>query len=327
MVYPRACGGTEWGLLACNEAFFGSIPAHAGEPGVFPHPVRRQWVYPRACGGTRGRVPPGPLDKGLSPRMRGNRAIVGQGIILAGSIPAHAGEPQHPSRPRSRSRVYPRACGGTVGAHLVSARRRGSIPAHAGEPSTPSAAPTIHAGLSPRMRGNLMMWTTIPACRRGLSPLMRGNPTRALVAGGRVGSIPAHASGTCDLGEARLLSAAGLSPRMRGNQLTVSQAPAESRVYPRACGGTGSEPRRLVTGRGLSPRMRGNRDTATRSPYTRGSIPAHAGEPCRPAPSAVTCRVYPRACGGTPCPWFAVWSSWGLSPRMRGNPKNTATQG
>ena len=50
-------------------------------------------------------------------------------------------------------------------------------------------------------------------------------------------------------------------------------------VYPRACGGTGSNALVPSVGMGLSPRMRGNPIQVT--PYSAmvGSIPAHAGEP------------------------------------------------
>ena len=50
-------------------------------------------VYPRVCGGTRPAATNPSTRYGLSPRVRGNRAlkIHGQGIYR--SIPACAGEP------------------------------------------------------------------------------------------------------------------------------------------------------------------------------------------------------------------------------------------
>ena len=71
-VYPRVCGGTGDGhsslrvVVGLSPRVRGnlfetlnflaperSIPACAGEPGIFPPPVPPQQVYPRVCGGTR----------------------------------------------------------------------------------------------------------------------------------------------------------------------------------------------------------------------------------------------------------------------------------
>ena len=55
-----------------------------------------------------------PIPEGLSPRLRGNDAILLTKRIGLGSIPALAGE-RHTQQPNLRiSRVYPRACGGTA---------------------------------------------------------------------------------------------------------------------------------------------------------------------------------------------------------------------
>ena len=176
-VYPRACGGTSsiivwtaWRLglsprmrgnlhvFVSIERENGSIPAHAGEPCLrtsrsAPRRVYHR-VYPRACGGTCGGSGAGSTWRGLSPRMRGNLVAGRVGLYVLGSIPAHAGEPSTVRTMRARSRVYPRACGGTACVAMVQTLRRGlsprmrgnqervfreavqpgSIPAHAGEP-------------------------------------------------------------------------------------------------------------------------------------------------------------------------------------------------
>ena len=75
-------------------------------------------------------------NQGLSPRMRGNRWPSNTGLPYAGSIPAHAGEPLVSGEIGQKTRVYPRACGGTVQLGGISA------------PET---------GLSPRMRGNQVL--------------------------------------------------------------------------------------------------------------------------------------------------------------------------
>ena len=54
------------------SACSGSIPAHAGEPIKENHGGTEIWVYPRACGGTEIAKAEASVDRGLSPRMRGN---------------------------------------------------------------------------------------------------------------------------------------------------------------------------------------------------------------------------------------------------------------
>ena len=72
--------------------------------------------------------------------------------------------------------------------------------------------------------------------------------------------------------------------------------------------------------RGLSPRVRGNRSCDLGWLFTRGSIPACAGEPgvCGKCGDAAT--VYPRVCGGTREKAAKKRFTSGLSPRVRGNP-------
>ena len=50
----------------------GSIPACAGEPVGEREPTRRKAVYPRVCGGTAVRRRDCVVERGLSPRVRGN---------------------------------------------------------------------------------------------------------------------------------------------------------------------------------------------------------------------------------------------------------------
>ncbi len=274
MVYPRACGGTF--TTAVNSvpieglsprmrgnpvesdadlATEGSIPAHAGEPPASPGDNPPSGVYPRACGGTT-RTEEGERYSGvLSPRMRGNHYRRSDGRGFRGSIPAHAGEPNHSPRLPESPRVYPRACGGTSRCGLRAVRIRGlsprmrgnpyshpytpflygSIPAHAGEPQT-SLLRKPARRVYPRACGGTEKYTfTIPRLK-GLSPRMRGNQRHLHGRPGGVGSIPAHA------GEP-------------GRRLFVVLRPW---VYPRACGGTFSTAQDCAIDLGLSPRMRGN---------------------------------------------------------------------
>ena len=195
MVYPRACGGTTYHRSAARCAtglsprmrgnphngnqdsqYFGSIPAHAGEPIERRSRCCEAGVYPRACGGTSVDSRSKDLFRGLSPRMRGNQFLVAAGFDQRGSIPAHAGEPIRIIELQRTSGVYPRACGGTVNVDNVSRpglglspRMRGnrddpaalppllgSIPAHAGEPAH-RRPPTRRFAVYPRACGGTRM--------------------------------------------------------------------------------------------------------------------------------------------------------------------------
>ena len=131
----------------------------------------------------------------------------------------------------------------------------------------------------------------------------------------------------------------GLSPRVRGNHchqpaalepprsisaragepLATLRWRCQRRVYPRACGGTIKKGEEILVRYGLSPRVRGNLGQRLDGQLGFGSIPARAGEPAPRNPNAALGAVYPRACGGTITRHYGPPSSWGLSPRVRGN--------
>ena len=233
----------------------GSIPAYAGEPPPAASAAGPGAVYPRVCGGTALWRLAQEVDRGLSPRMRGNPPRTHSLKRHARSIPAYAGEPAAArALPKSVS-VYPRVCGGTqlglevlpVGAGL-SPRMRGnphhrplahrlerSIPAYAGEPAArrgvcgaatvyprvcgeprPAGGSSCLGAVYPRVCGGTASSMRCTTRLRGLSPRMRGNLTGITDAGGNARSIPAYAG----------------EPGCRG-------APCgRGRVYPRVCGGT-----------------------------------------------------------------------------------------
>ena len=111
-VYPRPRGGTgstrvepasSGGLSpptrgnrfsCCSRlTFFGSIPAHAGEPPCSSPRAPQARVYPRPRGGTIAGDAADERDVGLSPPTRGNPSEKSYEMSALGSIPAHAGEP------------------------------------------------------------------------------------------------------------------------------------------------------------------------------------------------------------------------------------------
>ena len=253
---------------------------------------------------------------GLSPRGRGNRLQVLRCPRRVGSIPARAREPGIQSSLSTSPGVYPRAGGGTQIAAAVAMvfqglsprgrgnrsrpdRRRGdggSIPARAGEPSPASpAAPALR--VYPRAGGGTKATAKEVECFWGLSPRGRGNLATTASAASSIGSIPARA---------------GEPPFFCPHFL-------ESRVYPRAGGGTPPGFSGPSSKPGLSPRGRGNRADRIAARPRVGSIPARAGEPtsswCRSPPA----RVYPRAGGGTEVGNALFGDLAGLSPRGRGN--------
>ena len=73
--------------------------------------------------------------------------------------------------------------------------------------------------------------------------------------------------------ERRSIPACAGEPRISGPALVGS------RVYPRVCGGTETDPSLLELGLGLSPRVRGNPAHLLNTPAGVRSIPACAGEP------------------------------------------------
>ena len=233
-------------------------------------------VYPRPRGGTpTWRCPPCP-GNGLSPPTRGNPILIALRMLWAGSIPAHAGEPQERSRRRGGNGVYPRPRGGTrPGRHSafhgrgLSPPTRGnpfgaasntnmprSIPAHAGEP--PVFTP-IHwrREVYPRPRGGTVNTSPELPLGQGLSPPTRGNPRAAALAREAGGSIPAHA----------------------GEPATPAESRHACRVYPRPRGGTVGLAFAAALQQGLSPPTRGNPAQRQNARRRRRSIPAHAGEP------------------------------------------------
>ena len=200
---------------------------------------------------------------------------------------------------------------------LQLARRQRSIPANAGEPSSPTS-PAAPTRVYPRERGGTRRTAWTPPRRGGLSPRTRGNLADAFQPLGVEGSIPANAGepvrprsdscrdwvyprerGGTPRDPRQVRQAAGLSPRTRGNPLTLTgrqggdgSIPANAgepgsggpnstarRVYPRERGGTNPRSTQGLRPVGLSPRTRGNPWRPAGVRVRRRSIPANAGEP------------------------------------------------
>jgi len=133
----------------------GPIPAHAGQPPYRPTLMPGSRAYPRARGATLMAAQARHIEKGLSPRTRGNPRYVHRRPGQPGPIPAHAGQPNRQPWGRCANWAYPRARGATAAHALavcqvrgLSPRTRGNqtagmsyasedgpIPAHAGQPT------------------------------------------------------------------------------------------------------------------------------------------------------------------------------------------------
>ena len=228
--------------------------------------------------------------------MRGNPIPTPPRRRNSRSIPAYAGEPRPAVDMPSRSKVYPRVCGGTAALRSagdkvggLSPRMRGnpnlacfrhirrrSIPAYAGEP-WPGRVITRPAQVYPRVCGGTGQRGRVRQSGGGLSPRMRGNRPLQRHDLPRPGSIPAYA----------------------GEPSSYQWMPPARMVYPRVCGGTGLDAYGFAHPGGLSPRMRGNRTRCLRLRASGRSIPAYAGEPTAGPIRRPSTRVYPRVCGGT----------------------------
>ena len=312
-VHPRAGGGTS-AMAPPGGRCQGPSPRGRGEPACARNCGVQARVHPRAGGGTITKCLKRLRKKGPSPRGRGNQRLDREGDVTKGSIPARAGEPRTRRPPPSKSKVHPRAGGGTdtaddgaPSAGGPSPRGRGnpekvlvghlgqrSIPARAGEPGHP-ASPPRPAWVHPRAGGGTVIMADIEPGGEGPSPRGRGNRALAPGRSRRQGSIPA-----------------------RAGEPHGQRWPGSSHgVHPRAGGGTGDQITQQGGGRGPSPRGRGNLAAPSAAANGGGSIPARAGEPSTSSSASSLMRVHPRAGGGTSIISTSSSASSGPSPRGR----------
>ena len=207
------------------------------------------------CGGTGAGIVVGIVDQGLSPRVRGNRDRGCWSWLSPGSIPACAGEPITCGRRAEMSAVYPRVCGGTPRPSPWPAHGR-VYPRVCGGTAATLYQDLSDKGLSPRVRGNLMVRTTALFSFRSI-PACAGEP-RGYCAAQRGWYVYPRVCGGTELVCAKYIALRRLSPRVRGNLyvLNVKRRPLRSipacageprvstsfqiapKVYPRVCGGT-----------------------------------------------------------------------------------------
>ena len=269
------------------------------------------------CGGSEVHPIRPATAQGLSPRVRGKRCPRPPLSGYRRSIPACAGEAISGNEARIDNQVYPRVCGGSISLTL-------------------STKPEM--GLSPRVRGKRSQVNpfcgfvrSIPACA-GEARVDNESP-------GVYAVYPRVCGGSTPSTNAPL-SAAGLSPRVRGKprhsrppQKPYGSIPACAgeasvllsplfivQVYPRVCGGSQRLPLFRVVAAGLSPRVRGKLPPGNEAVPDVGSIPACAGEARSSGAACWPGSVYPRVCGGSRKSGGGICRNCGLSPRVRGKP-------
>ena len=180
-VYPRVYGETQIGKpspaagfglsprvrgnLASrhwDRAYGRSIPACTGKPPPSQLPGHTYGVYPRVYGETAFGGLADLMDRGLSPRVRGNPLGRSHADARNRSIPACTGKPKTSTARKRSGRVYPRVYGETS---LVSSNAFSA------------------SGLSPRVRGNRVR-AVLPVHEAGSIPACTGKPPVS-VDGGR----------------------------------------------------------------------------------------------------------------------------------------------
>ena len=173
----------------------GPIPAGAGEPGSSVSLQVIVGAYPRRRGGTAVGDVQRIAREGLSPQARGNHYAEMVKALIAGPIPAGAGEPlSMPTKKRS-IRAYPRRRGGTCSQHSVVC---------------------ADWGLSPQARGNPDGDEAIFSEIRPI-PAGAGEPGLLVLIASQRRAYPRRRGGTAD-DDQDIIQGLGLSPQARGNR-------------------------------------------------------------------------------------------------------------
>ncbi len=301
---------------AAAPACAGPIPARAGQPRLPRSSARRWRAYPRSRGATIWMRHRAARLRGLSPLARGNRRRSVSPQLVAGPIPARAGQPRTSAGSRDWQRAYPRSRGATKSwmlrwpatwglsplargnqtPSIHHNRCKGPIPARAGQPLARQSRALFRRAY-PRSRGATFRALASTVANEGLSPLARGNPSALIVESATPGPIPARAG----------------QPGRRNCSGNAAAA------YPRSRGATEDAFPFLPPVWGLSPLARGNPSAMALYSASVGPIPARAGQPMQHQQESWLRRAYPRSRGATVPMSLAGGWPLGLSPLARGN--------
>ena len=213
-----------------------------------------------------------------------------------------------------------------------------------GETPAPRFPPCGSRGLPPRGRGNHVV-LRLDLLHCGSTPAWAGKPCVPLADPSACAVYPRVGGETCAV-HSVYLTARGLPPRGRGNQLPSDAVQAAQRstpawagkppffepkgsfipVYPRVGGETSESGYNRQNGRGLPPRGRGNPLCPGQGSSYARSTPAWAGKPADIHLRNGRSTVYPRVGGETLRLRDQVLRGEGLPPRGRGNPNGQGAE-
>ena len=118
--------------------------------------------------------------------------------------------------------------------------------------------------------------------------------------------------------QGRAVYADGIIPAHAGNTDGTAYRRPYRRDHPRTCGEHGHLTDQSIHDKGSSPHMRGTRSSHLIEIFSRGIIPAHAGNTLSPSRGRVLVRDHPRTCGEHTANSRYMSRLVGSSPHMRG---------
>ena len=203
-------------------------------------------------------------------------------MVVAGLIPAGAGNIRGGVTLGLVRGAHPRRCGEHLGHTGISRGLTGLIPAGAGNIcSTP--LPTAVARAHPRRCGEHDYSDRAHDLAEGSSPQVRGTSDRSRRRRPGHGLIPAGAGNISALPKCTV-DCLGSSPQVRGTSTGCSPASTAPGLIPAGAGNIGVGPRQAGVHRGSSPQVRGtlgasrramNRYSSGSSPQVRGTFSLH----------------------------------------------------
>ena len=253
----------------------GYIPACAGEAGLHRDLCAVRQVHPRVCGGSAASSSGVQRRFGTSPRVRGKRGVWRRDPLLAGYIPACAGEAAARRAAAGARRVHPRVCGGSTTERLEALAPRGTSPRVRGKRPRPAQGAS-GSGYIPACAGEARR------CRR----TRRAGMVHPRVCGGSASSLRWHFGnrGTSPRVRGKLHAGpaaraiVGYIPACAGEAACVASWLSSRPVHPRVCGGSAGTSKRAASKSGTSPRVRGKLRPGRREYPEIRYIPACAGE-------------------------------------------------
>ena len=184
-------------LVDCPStcSFGGIIPAYAGNTCVVQSCVVQTWDHPRVCGEHVVTIDAQDARPGSSPRMRGTQFAVLLVAVIAGIIPAYAGNTWACFRSFRCCWDHPRVCGEHMADCSMLLRRRGSSPRMRGTPIRADRKARKH-GIIPAYAGNTLPMLLMARLRRDHPRVCGEHLSSCQCPCNLQGIIPAYAGNT-----------------------------------------------------------------------------------------------------------------------------------